>query len=152
MRTKRAGFILMIVALLIRVGAVSGQSLKTITLPGGAALEGSPSTLGSTLGFVYAGTIGVVTAPKPSVSSQLFSFSTGSGQIADSADITSDFGPGANPFVQAFDNSGFVAVYGQDSSGTQRVVMFASDQQGRQRSGCSRQPQQSWPRDRYRTG
>src|ERR1700733_9568545 len=107
----------LIVSIMVVSSAAVANTVKVVP-PSGA----SPNGLVSELGYVYAGTLGVATALNPGNSLQLFSFSTASGQIADTADLTADFGAMAPdstsyPFesVLTYDISGLIAVYGQDS-------------------------------------
>jgi hypothetical protein len=91
------------------------------------------------VGFVHSGTLGLVSTSSPDGSSSLVSFSMSTGQISDSADLTNDFGvfsknSGAPTpqfeYVLAFDSSGLVAVYGEDGSGNEKIVMFECSQAG----------------------
>jgi hypothetical protein len=112
-------------------------NITTVSLPQGDTTLG----IASQVGFVHSGTLGLIPAQSPDGSSTLFSFSMSTGQIAGSADLTADFGVFASTgsasqsalqyeYLQAFDSSGLVAVYGQDGAGNQKVVMFECDQTG----------------------
>jgi hypothetical protein len=128
------------------VGTLSVPVSVPVGLPQGDTTLG----IAAQVAFVHSGTLGLIPAQSPDGSSTLFSFSMSSGQIFGSSDLTADFGVGSssgsaiqNPleYLQAFDSSGLVAAYGQDSSGSQKVVMFECDQAG----GLSRLWAQSFP-------
>jgi hypothetical protein len=131
------------------VNAIAGNSdadsgkVDTINIPVSIPinLPQGYTTLGisSQVAFVHSGTLGLVPTTSPDGSSTLFSFSMSNGQIAGSADLTADFGVSSswgsavqNPleYLQSFDGSGLVAVYGQDGAGDQTVVMFECSQEG----------------------
>src|SRR5215470_18532566 len=118
--------------LCITGGTALGDGRRPVALPAGYFPGSEPSQAA----FASAGTVGFVAALNSrDFTWRLFSFSTTTGQIEDSSDLTPDFGAGPSGAslilsLKAHDATGLLAVYGRDSNAVQKVVMFNSDPQG----------------------
>ncbi|HYL99872.1 MAG TPA: hypothetical protein VEZ90_13030 [Blastocatellia bacterium] len=119
-----AGLLVLLELLVLGVRSASGQNRITVTAPGGFSRQ--------QLAFVHSGTFGLVLSGNPPNGQKLLSFSTDTGQIADTADLSGFEGastgtPGLVFGEAAYSTNGQVltASSGQTKAGT--ITYYATE-------------------------